>query len=143
MPAVMTGAWVPQAPAAPRHLVLTNPTVFRRPPVVQVAQSNEPAVPSVPPSEVMYLNGLMAAQNQPSMLDATPEAALNYEISRREAEGIWVYDPVQERWAFRPEARARRAPRRAPAAVVPVPVGPPPVQEAPAGPDDPGQNPAQ
>ena len=120
IPAVFNGPLLPEGPEAPRHLVLNSPLVMqRRPPVVQVAQSNEPAIPVIPPSELMYLNG--GAQNAPTTLDLTPEAALNTEIARREADGIWVYDPVQERWAFRPEAKVRRSTRRAPRGVVPVP----------------------
>jgi len=102
-PAVQPKWQAPMVVEAPRTMVLTSPTVFRRPPVVQIAKSNEPALPAVPPSEFM----LLTAPAQPAYIESTPEAALNSEISRREATGVWVYDPVQERWALRPEAKRR------------------------------------
>lgn len=102
----------PMVVEAPRHLVLTSPVTAHRPPVVQIAKSNEPAIPVAPPSELTLLT-----EPAPTYIEQTPEAALNTEIARREASGVWVYDPVQERWALRPEARRRSTGtvRRAPA----------------------------
>ena len=60
---------------------------------------------------------LLTAPPQPTFVETTPEAALNAAITRNEAGGVWVYDPVQERWALRPEVRRRNlgTVRRAPA----------------------------
>lgn len=102
----------PQVADSPRHLVLTSPTIVRQAPVVQVAKSSEPAIPAIPPSEF----ALLTAPPQPTFVETTPEAALNAAITRTEAKGVWVYDPVQERWALRPEVRQRNlgTVRRAP-----------------------------
>jgi len=103
-PPVAQPRWqAPMVVEAPRHLVLTSPGVFHRPPVVQVAKSNEPALPAIPPSELT----LLMTPAAPAYMESTPEAALNSEIARREATGVWVYDPVQERWALRPEVKRR------------------------------------
>jgi hypothetical protein len=116
---------VPMIAEAPRQL-LVAPTIMRRPPVVQIARQTAPAVPVVPPSEFIAMS-----QEQPAYVEATPAAALNTEISRREAGGVWVYDPVQERWALQPEARRRNVGtvRRssspgAPAPFTPAPLAP-------------------
>jgi hypothetical protein len=128
-PPVQANWQAPMVVEPPRTMVLTSPTVFRRAPVVQIAKSNEPAVPVIPPSELTLLTTPAA----PAYVESTPEAALNSEIARREAAGVWVYDPVQERWALRPEAKRRSTGtvRRPPApsnGYVPAPPPPAPVE---------------
>jgi hypothetical protein len=122
-------AYVPQGPEAPRHFNIMAPVIQRRPPVVEIARSNEPAVPSMSPGELALLsqmyNGVSGLDGDGVGLDLTPEAALNNQISRTEAEGVWVYDPVQERWALRPDAKRRRAAPRQQIDTFPAPTATP------------------
>lgn len=109
---------VPMVVQAPQHVALMAPQVWRRPPVVQIARSTTPAVPAIPPSEI----NLMMTPSAPAYVESTPAAALNSEIARREATGVWVYDPVQERWARRPEVRRRSTSPARRTSPVPAPV---------------------
>lgn len=107
-PAAPVTAPAEPAPEAPRHVNLMAPVIQRKPPVVEVAQSSGPAVPTIPAEEVSMLSRLYNGTDAAAAYDLTPDLALNNQIVRVEADGIWVYDPVQERWALRPDAKPRR-----------------------------------
>jgi hypothetical protein len=115
-PAAPAMAMAPQGPEAPRHFNILAPVIQRRPPVVEVARSSGPEIPSMSPGELALLSQMYGANNGLDGMTAgyelTPEAALNNQITRTEADGVWVYDPVQERWALRPDAKRRRTPRQ-------------------------------
>lgn len=105
------------APAAPRHFNLMAPVIQRRPPVVEVAKSSGPEIPAIPADELALLNRMYAegaGATDEADYDVTPGLVLNNQIVRVEAEGVWVFDPVQERWALRPDAKRRRSTARQP-----------------------------
>lgn len=125
-PAPVNGAGYylpPQGPEAPRVNILA-PVIYRKPSVVQVAKSNAPEVPAMTPGEMAMLSQMYGNTTDlgEAGYDQTPDAALNAQISRIESDGLWVYDPVQERWAMRPDAKRRRAAPRRPVDSLPAPL---------------------
>jgi hypothetical protein len=94
-------------PEAPRHVLTMNPYRARGPQYAVAVRPNDPEIPGLPPSiSSPYMFAMPTAANAPPHVQGS--GGTRY---IDDPNSDWTYDPVQDRWALRPDRRPRTAPR--------------------------------